>query len=234
MERFETKMLPRARTGRTSALIAVAALVLGCHGHVDAVVNVPAPSAPPPVVIGEMEPNDSPSYPMAIGPIRAGETLVIAGGVSAWQDPFDGFAFAADGNLFVEFELYPVWGQGDLDLSVWDPFAGQYIGIYGDPTSYESGALTLGHGGEFHLVVSAYDGAQQYELVVRAYATAAAAAGGAQDAPGLRASGARTLELLEADDPARAAFHREHGRTEDDRLNGVLWSIGALLGVGQQ
>jgi len=199
-------------------------LALACHGKVETVEIEPGPSLPATVYLWEDEPNNDPLFPTAVGPITAGETYVLRGDASAWYDPFDGFAFAAHGDLYVEFELLPTWGYGDLDLSVYDPYLGEYVGLYTSDGSWESGALTIGHGGEFHLVVSAYAGHQSYELEVRVYGLAAAMAEGRTDGQGLaqaagaaatdatapRAIGAMDLEQLEREAPDRATFHRQH------------------------
>lgn len=225
-------------------------VALACHGKVDTVVVQPAPSLPPTVYLDEDEPNNDPSFPTAVGPIAAGETYVLRGDASAWYDPFDGFAFAAHGDLYVEFELLPTWGYGDLDLSVYDPYLGEYVGLYTSDGSWESGALTIGHGGEFHLVVSAYAGHQSYELEVRVYGLAAAMAEGrtdgqalahaagtaATDATAPRAIGAMDLEQLEREAPDRATFHRQHlprglgGLLDDATTLGTQW-LEQLLGT---
>lgn len=229
-------------------------LALACHGHVDPVVVQPGPSLTTTVFLHETEPNNDPFFPTAVGPIAAGETYVLTGDASAWYDPFDGFAFVAHGDLYVEFELLPTWGYGDLDLSVYDPYLGQYVGLYTSDGSWESGALTIGHGNEFHLVVSAYAGYQGYELEVRVYGLAAAmaegrpgaqstsqAAGdaGAQAAPQAtapRTIGARHFEELELDAPDRATFHRQHlprglgGLLDDAEALGTRW-LEQLLGT---
>ncbi len=218
-----------ARLSLAGAPLLPALVLFACEPHGEVVVVVPGP--PPPVVIHEVEPNDTPQWPMALGPLSPGDQLILLGHASAWSDPYDGFAFAADGGLLVEFQLVPTAGFGDLDLLVYDPWSESIVAAYDSPSSHESGAILVSAGGEFHLVVAAFAGSQSYELHVQAYPAYGVAA--AADREEQEEAPVRALDAPGDSAPERIEFQRRY--LERDPMDAWIRRLlpGALLSTGE-
>ncbi len=153
------------------------ALGAGCHGKSHGHGPVPAPRP----VLFETEPNDGASYAEGIGAVRPGTRLAIRGSVVQnavldgyefdWAaDYFDGFAFI----VAEPCELYlTLWADNpfaDLDIWVYDPYAGQFIATFEDIYDPELGAVVFPWiGEEFHVVVSSYRRDSAYTLELDAF-----------------------------------------------------------------
>src|SRR5439155_7451260 len=115
--------------------------------------------------IVEAEPNDTVGQAHAVGFIRNGQRLRIAGhaAAGAGQDNFDGFQVRALQRVRVTATLTPAQpAASDFDLSLYDPISMQYLKDFAGPASTKTGVFEAK--GVFDLVVRAVSGAGSYVL----------------------------------------------------------------------
>lgn len=156
---------------RSSSLALVALVGAGCHGSSD---DAHHEHAIP--VYSEVESNDDAFTANDFGFLRAGDELRVEGSVRDDAfDPQDGFAFTALGAIHVEFVLDADCACNDLDVWVYDPLIGEFVGVFDAPTDPERGSLTV-FGQAFHLVVVSASGDAFYRLDLRTSPVYAAAA----------------------------------------------------------
>tara|TARA_R110002126_G_scaffold10067_3_gene45041 strand:- start:42 stop:806 length:765 start_codon:yes stop_codon:yes gene_type:complete len=151
------------------AALALTGLV-GCrHGHnVGHVVGHPTG----PLVLAEVEPNDSPFDATFSDELDATTHLVIDGYVQRAPgfDVQDHHPFLALEPMIVEFYLAGDGQLADLDLSVWDDDLGTYVLTYQSPFDPEKGAFTvLSSGTLFQLAVTSPFEDAYYTLEIVTY-----------------------------------------------------------------
>jgi hypothetical protein len=169
------------------------------------VVHVP----PGPLVLFEVEPNDSIFQPNLVGELDPYEDVRIRGFIDdSGFDPFDGFLFEVDGPSTIEVVLRADWTGADLDVCAIDDWTGLEIACFQSPHDPEVGSFTIAAplGAAFHLAVNSFLGASAYSLDVVALPLALATS---------------AEEPAAAPDPARAGRFRTYvaparGATEAD------------------
>lgn len=162
--------------------VPLTALFAACHGSV--VVQAPPPAPPPPPIYWEGEPNDTAWLATWFGSIYPGETLYVQGhSTDNGSDPQDGLAFAAASACRIEFTLYVDDPWTDLDVWVYDPYWGEFVGAFTLPYGTESGTFWMDGPGEFHLVVVPSHGSSHWTLAVTATNTYYGAALSAEGLP---------------------------------------------------
>jgi hypothetical protein len=148
---------------RTLPLVPVA-LAAACHAHHDDGF-VTYPFTP---VYGEVEPNDFAATAQYVQHLVSGSHLFIEGQIcDPFCDPADGFAFTASGPLQVDFVLQHGPVVADLDVCVYDPALNGFLACFESPFEPETGSFLLVEPPyDFHLVVTSFFGASEYELEV--------------------------------------------------------------------
>jgi len=142
---------------QTLGLAALALIgLVGCRrGHNVGAVVVGPPLGP--LVLAEVEPNDSPFDATFSDELDATTHLVIDGFVQRAPgfDVQDHHPFLALEPMIVEFYLAGDGQLADLDVSVWDDDLGTYVLTYQSPFDPEKGAFTVvSHGALFQLAVT--------------------------------------------------------------------------------
>jgi hypothetical protein len=127
----------------------------------------------------ESEPNDFAFEADAFGVVFPGDHFLIRGYISdvPWNpfdpfngfDPYDGLAFTSGLPLRVDFLLYADDPFADLDVCVFDPWAGWTVDCFATGVDPEVGSVDVLAGGvDFHLVVESFVGSSSYTLEILA------------------------------------------------------------------
>jgi serine protease len=114
----------------------------------------------------EAEPNDAIDQSHHLGPILAGQTLVVQGHTTVdGSDPVDGFRLIAPERVRLTMTLsFPDDGINDFDLAIVEHVSFQLVEIYVAASSPEVGVAHVK--GSFDLLVGAYAGSGDYVLTL--------------------------------------------------------------------
>lgn len=148
------------------ALLGAALFATACAKSADSPLSGGAPTA----FFFEDEPNDSSYAPQPIGPVYPPEQLVIQGDAGYYHffhhDDSDAFALQAAQPARVRFALQ-CYGDGDLDLCLYDPFLDTVVAHWDDYGDEEGSFDIPGFNQDFQLIVVVYSGEAEYDLELR-------------------------------------------------------------------
>ena len=176
---FSLASLPSAlkRSATVLAAVLAASFMTSCE-RTSTHVHVPAPQ---PDFFTELEPNDSPDFPDFVGILDDRSFLVVDGFVEAVGfDIVDHIEFESDRPIEIDFTLEAFGAFGDVDVSIYDPIAGQIVGTFASGGRFETGTLIIHDPGRpFQFIIEAFDTDSPWSLELIAYPHACACRTGA-------------------------------------------------------
>lgn len=124
-----------------------------------------------PAVFVELEPNDSPAFPDFIGVLQDLDHVIVEGYVEAIGfDVVDHIEFEAAHPLEIDFTALALSPGGDVDVTIYDPIAGQVLGTYAVSGDYEAGTIVVHEAGRpFQFIIEAWGVATDWDLELITY-----------------------------------------------------------------